>query len=259
MSLTREAYERIRSAIVSGGLQFGEQLSETQIANALGMSKAPVRAAFMELRDKGLVTIVPQSGTYVVSPTAEDVSTASRFRALLENEALHEAMRRRPKEVVERLKEVIALMKPALANGDWHAYGNADNAYHQVFLDASGNRYLSRAHQLSATVLQALRSRLQHGGNFRERSFGEHIEMARFLEKGDVAAAAALMRTHILVINDSLDLFPLTAERIVRKDYSEVFAGQQVARDRTFPQLASTPSDRQIPLHASGAPAGDGT
>ena len=69
VSLTREAFERIREAIVSGALEFGEPLSETQIAKALGMSKAPVRAAFMELRDKGLVNIVPQSGTYVFSPT----------------------------------------------------------------------------------------------------------------------------------------------------------------------------------------------
>ena len=53
--MTSEAFERIRDAIVSGGLEFGEPLSETQIATALGMSKAPVRAAFIELRDKGLV------------------------------------------------------------------------------------------------------------------------------------------------------------------------------------------------------------
>jgi DNA-binding GntR family transcriptional regulator len=65
MSMTSEAFDRIRDAIVSGGLEFGEPLSETQIAKALGMSKAPVRAAFIELRDKGLVTVVPQSGTYV--------------------------------------------------------------------------------------------------------------------------------------------------------------------------------------------------
>ncbi len=49
MSLTKVALDRIRDAIVSGALEFGEQLSETQIAKALGMSKAPVRAAVIEL------------------------------------------------------------------------------------------------------------------------------------------------------------------------------------------------------------------
>jgi DNA-binding GntR family transcriptional regulator len=51
MSLTTDAFERVRDAIVSGGLDLGEPLSETQIAKALSMSKAPVRAAFIELRD----------------------------------------------------------------------------------------------------------------------------------------------------------------------------------------------------------------
>ena len=59
LSLTQEACERLRDAIVSGRFEFGERLSEEQIARALGMSKAPVRAAFMDLRDMGLVTIVP--------------------------------------------------------------------------------------------------------------------------------------------------------------------------------------------------------
>ena len=40
-----------------------------------------MRAAFMELRDKGMVNIIPQSGTYVFSPTEEDVHMLSSFRA----------------------------------------------------------------------------------------------------------------------------------------------------------------------------------
>jgi DNA-binding GntR family transcriptional regulator len=222
MSLTREAFDRIKDAIVSGALEFGEQLSETQIANALGMSKAPVRAAFIELKDKGLVSIVPQSGTYVFSPTAEDVRTMSHFRALLENEALREAMKRRPAVVVARLEEVISRMDRALAAGDVGAYGRADNAYHQAILEESGNRYMAKAHQLTAAALEALRSRLQRGG-FRERSYGEHIEMARLLRDGKLDEAAHLLRLHILVINDSLDLLPLTPAKVTRKDYAEVF------------------------------------
>jgi DNA-binding GntR family transcriptional regulator len=222
MSLTREAFERIREAIVSGALEFGEQLSETQIAGALGMSKAPVRAAFIELKDKGLVNIVPQSGTYVFSPTAEDVRTLSHFRALLENEALREATKHRANELVAGLKQVVARMEQALAEKDWAAYGKADNAYHLAILEASGNSYLVRAHQISATALEALRARLQRGG-FRERSFDEHVEMATLLATGKVGEAARLLRTHILVINDSLDLLPLTPSKVARKDYADVF------------------------------------
>ena len=150
MSLTRSAFERIRDAIVSGRLEFGEHFSETQIAKALGMSKAPVRAAFMELRDKGLVTIVPQSGTYVFSPTEEDVRTLSHFRGLLENEAVREAIKRNPASLLAKLDEAIFRMKRAMAAQDWEMYRKADSFYHLAFLEECDNRYLLNAYHLAA-------------------------------------------------------------------------------------------------------------
>jgi DNA-binding GntR family transcriptional regulator len=208
MSLTEKAYQRIRGAIVEGDLAFGEQLSETQIGKALGMSKAPVRAAFIRLKDKGLVNIVPQSGTYVFSPTAEDVRGLSHLRAVLENEALHEAMKHRPARLLERLDAALADMKKAIAAKDWSAYGSADNDYHRAIIEESGNPYLAQAYYLGAAALEALRVRLQAGG-LRERSIGEHIEMAKLLRARQVEKAARLLQLHILVINDSLDVLPL--------------------------------------------------
>ncbi len=235
MSLTKEALDRIRDAIVSGALEFGEQLSETQIAKALGMSKAPVRAAFIELKDKGLVTIVPQSGTYVFSPTAEDVRTLSHFRALLENEALREAMKTRSVQLLARLDDAIGRMRRALNAKNFEAYGKADNGYHIAILEESGNRYLLNAYYLGATALEALRVRLQKSGGFRERSFDEHVEMADLLRDGKIEEAERLMRSHILVINDSLATLPLTPksprrEATAPRNYAEVF-GRAPHRD----------------------------
>lgn len=213
MSLTRQAFDRIRDAIVSGDLEFGEQLSETQFATALGMSKAPVRAAFMDLRDKGLVNIVPQSGTYVISPTAEDVRTLSHFRALLEDDSVQEAMKLRPDTLLAKLDDSVARMKTSMAAKDWDIYRKADSAFHLAFLEESGNQYMLRAYHLGATVLEALRVRLQRGGKFRDQSFGEHIDIAGMLRAGDIDGARALLRSHILVINDSLDTLPLVPGR----------------------------------------------
>lgn len=222
MSMTTEAYERIRDAIVSGALEFGEPLSETQIATALGMSKAPVRAAFIELRDKGLVTVVPQSGTYVFSPTADDVRTMSHFRALLEDDAMREAVRRNPDNVQRRLREAIAGMRKAIAAADWDAYRRHDSAYHFAFLEESGNRFMEKAYLLTSTALEALRVRLQRGaGNFRVRSFNEHVTMADDLRSGEIDKAATLLRYHILVINEWVDTLALGGERTSRKDKSD--------------------------------------
>jgi DNA-binding GntR family transcriptional regulator len=218
MSLTRDAFERIRDAIVSGGLEFGEHLSETQIANALGISKAPVRAAFMELKDKGLVTIVPQSGTYVFSPSPEDVRLLSHLRSLLEEEAVHQAMALQPGPLFAKLDDAITRMERARATNNWEIYRKADSSFHLALLEESGNRYLMNAYLLGAAALEALRVRLQSGqNNLREQSFREHIDMARLLRAGKIADVCAILRRHILIINDSLHTFPLNPQKGSRK------------------------------------------
>jgi DNA-binding GntR family transcriptional regulator len=261
VSLTREAFERIREAIVSGALEFGEPLSETQIAKALGMSKAPVRAAFMELRDKGMVNIIPQSGTYVFSPTEEDVRMLSSFRALLEEEAVRVANKRNGPHLWVRLDEAIVRMRRAVAIKDWDAYRKADSAFHHAFLEESENRYLLNAYYLGAPALEALRVRLQSGlNNFRERSFNEHIEIASLLRAGEVDGACGILRTHILIINDSLHTFPLNPQKGSRREksaarnYGTIFSGTHVsdglfAGDKTVrPTVARKSSRTYSPL-----------
>ena len=248
MSLTREAFRRIREAIVSGALEFGEPLSETQIAKALGMSKAPVRAAFMELRDKGMVNIIPQSGTYVLSPTEEDVRMLSSFRALLEDEAMRVANKRNGPRLWVRLDEAVVRMRRAGATKDWDAYRRADSAFHHAFLEESENRYLLNAYHLGAPALEALRVRLQGGqNNFRERSFNEHVDIAGLLRAGEVDNARAILRTHILIINDSLHTFPLNPQKTSRKgkptarNYKDVFNRAQVGNRLSGDENASRP------------------
>ncbi len=207
MSLTQKACEQIRRAIVTGGFEFGERLSEVQVARALGMSKAPVRAAFIELRDMGLVTIVPQAGTYVFTPTSGDVAEMSGFRAMLEDEALRMAMDFAPEAVTRGLTSAIERMTEAIDTDKWHLYSEADSAFHMVLLQQAGNKYLEKAYGLTATALEALRARLQSGeGDFWKRSYSEHIQIRDALAVGDVESVRPILREHILIINRSLEI-----------------------------------------------------
>lgn len=230
MSMTTEAFMRIRDAIVSGGLELGEHLSESQIAAALGMSKAPVRAAFIELRDKGLVTVVPQSGTYVFSPSPEDVRAMSEYRVLLETRALRDAMGLAAQAALGGMEAAVELMRIALPAEDWDGYRRADNAFHLAFLERCGNPYILRAHDLTSSALEALRVRLQGGvGNFRMRSFDEHLEMIALLRAERVEFALEVLSRHIMIINEWVNTTPLNATRGSRKekggdrDYAKVF------------------------------------
>ena len=230
VSLSKLAFTRIRDAIVSGDLAFGERLSEVQIAEALEMSKAPVRTAFLELRDRRLVTIVPQAGTYVFSPSrevypydsnaiefcqgtfsemeGEDVYEMSSFRAILETAGMRLSLQAARATVLDTLATTIPRMEKALGEGNWKDYEAADMEYHLAFINNSGNSYLPQAYDLTAPAIKALRVRLQAGtGAYRKQSFGEHKQILRHLEAGDPDQAAEALRAHIMVINEAkLDL-----------------------------------------------------
>lgn len=199
MSLTKEATMRIREAIVSGRLAFGEPLSEVQLAAAFGMSKAPVRAALIELREKGLVTIAPQAGTLVCSPTAEDITELSSFRCLIETEAMRRALSLHPDELFARLNDAVGQMAQARKHGSSTAYITADTAYHQAFIVLSDNRYLGHAYDLISGIVEALRVRLFNAGQmYRQQSFADHVEILRALRRHDIDAAVHIIDDHVM-------------------------------------------------------------
>jgi DNA-binding GntR family transcriptional regulator len=116
-SLTELAQERIRNLIVTGAFELGEQLSEVQLANRLGISKTPVREALLQLRHGGLVEIHPQRGTFVFTLDESGVDQVCQFRTVIECEALTEAMKRRPAQLLRALDSCLADLERAAAQG----------------------------------------------------------------------------------------------------------------------------------------------
>ena len=78
----------IRSRITTGRLALGARISDKQLAAELDVSRTPVREALVQLQSEGLVVMRPQSGTFVVDLTIEDVRQICATRAILEAGAL---------------------------------------------------------------------------------------------------------------------------------------------------------------------------
>jgi len=152
--------------------------------------------------------------------------------------------------MLAKLDEATQRMESAIAIRDWDVYRKADSAFHLAFLEESDNRYLLNAYHLGAAALEALRVRLQRGqNNFRERSFNEHLEIVALLRAGEVDDACALLRTHILIINDSLHTFPLNPHKGSRKDhprnYADIFS-------EVMPSDVPDPNEDHQPRAAAG-------
>jgi DNA-binding GntR family transcriptional regulator len=126
-SLTDLAVDRIRNAIVTGPLQFGEAISESAIAGMLGMSKTPVREALLRLKLEGLVVIHPQRGTFVFQLDETEVTHICQFRSMIECEALADAMKNGHAALVTALDARLDDMAAAFQRADHTAFPRLDN------------------------------------------------------------------------------------------------------------------------------------
>jgi len=196
-SLTELVTETLRDWIVRGELDLGSHLSEVRIANDLEVSRTPVREAFNRLEIEGLLTVKPQRGTFVFCLEPEELAKLCDARVCLETTALASAIRSNPDLLSKRLSECAAQMTDARARDDVSAYLGLDTAFHQHFLDCSGNRFLNDAYQTIAPKMAALRNRLGRHPDHMAKSYREHLELVEAVKGRDIDRALEILKWHI--------------------------------------------------------------
>jgi DNA-binding GntR family transcriptional regulator len=191
--LTDVVGERIRDAIVTGDLQLGEQVSEAQLAARMGVSKTPVREALVRLQSQGLVVIHPQRGTFVFTLSPQELTHLLQFRAMVETEALREAMQAHPGELLQRMSQCVKDMKAAERAKDLPALARIDMRFHLAFFECCDNQYLRASYELLRHQLTALRHRSPISN-----AVSSHQVLVDAVEDRDPKKAAALLRGHVL-------------------------------------------------------------
>ncbi|WP_425100213.1 GntR family transcriptional regulator [Tropicibacter sp. S64] len=206
-TLTEIVIERLREAIIEGQYTFGENISEDKLAAAFGVSRTPVRDALSALQFTGLVTVRPKRGSFVFSPTTEEVAEICDYRLMLEREALRLAMQKSAAPFLDALDHSIGQMRERMEAGDEYGYVRLDTEFHNLFFDFCGNSLVQNAFHLVeariATIRTALNARFKQR---REASFDQHVEIVEGLRAGDWARVDAVLGNHITSIrSDAID------------------------------------------------------
>lgn len=191
--LTDLAYDRLREGIVTGELKLGEQVSEAQLAQRLGISKTPVREALVRLKMEGLVDIYPQRGTFVFKLTPEQVGQLCRYRAMIETAALREAATSNRAELIRGIRKHLAEMAAAEKAGDVNRLSRIDMNFHHEFLACCPNPYLRSAYDLIRYQLIALRHRSPIANMLES-----HQPLLAALEANQVDRACEMLHEHVL-------------------------------------------------------------
>ncbi|WP_237214594.1 GntR family transcriptional regulator [Falsiroseomonas oryziterrae] len=199
----------LRARIFTGALRAGDRLAEIPLAEALGMSRTPVRLALAELQAEGLAVPAPGGGFAVRAFTAREIDDAIALRGQLEGMAARlVAEHGVPRGLSRRLHDALEAGDAALARGvldaaATEAYAAMNGALHAAIVEAAGNAALSRAlAMVEALPFAGANALVPAAGGGAQRlalmvfAHRQHHLLVEALEAGQGSRAEALAREH---------------------------------------------------------------
>lgn len=209
LSAAEIAYADLKARILDGELAGGEMVSEGSIADALGMSRTPVREAFLRLQAEGWMRLYPKRGALVIEVRPHELEDVVEARVLIETDAVRRLVRDsdRAATIIERLTAVIERQRAAYVAGDLAALADTDAAFHATIVEAGGNALLADFFTSLSDRQRRMAARsLWRRDDRTEQVLVDHELLIRLIDDGEADAFEMALARHIR--NTHRDLLP---------------------------------------------------
>ena len=199
VSSAARAYEVAKERLLNGRYGPGTLLSENELARELGISRTPVREAFLQLEAEDLLALYPRRGALVrpISPSeAEDVLEA---RLLIESHCAARVAADRG-EVAAALRASVAEQERALREGGVGGtpFVIADREFHRLIVAGNGNELLTRQYDALRDRQQRIAVTAVARDPSRVAGFiAQHAGIAEAIEQHDPESAAERIAAHL--------------------------------------------------------------
>jgi DNA-binding GntR family transcriptional regulator len=202
--LVPQLVQFLRQAIIELRLKPGEGISEKDVAARFGVSRQPVREAFIMLAEAGLVQIWPSRGTFVVKISVSEVLDARFVREAVECALARTAASLIDEPALARLETLLRHQRAAASRADHPGFHALDEEFHREIA-----RVVDSGHAIG--VVEAARARTDRvrflslpGATPLARLIAQHEAIVVALARRDSAAAEAAMSVHLREILDAL-------------------------------------------------------
>jgi DNA-binding GntR family transcriptional regulator len=199
-TLSEKAYEVIREAIILNRIRPGETLAEEPLAERLGISRTPIKAALRRMVFERIAEVNEKNSIVVSDVTEKDVAEVTVVRTALETLAISLIGSVGPGRLAA-LKDVCARQEKAIADRDTGEYIKIDFEFHAQVAGLSGNAFLCDMIQkanLTTNRFLVLSGTLP---KYMRVASLEHERIVGCLERGDLPGAQEAMRMHVSNVN----------------------------------------------------------
>jgi len=201
---TRHAVSVLRAALVAGDLAPGQRLVEADLAGSLGVNRASVRAALLDLSADGLVERIPHRGARVRVVSVEEAVAITECRMVLEGLCAAKAAERADEEQLDVLRALGGRLRAAVAAGDPVAYSTLNRELHRLVREYSGQSPASALlDRLNGQIVRHQFQLALRAGR-PQVSLPEHLEIIDAITARDPGRAEAAARAHLASVITAL-------------------------------------------------------
>lgn len=204
-TMASAAAEEVRRRILDETYAPGVQLKQDILARELGMSRIPVREAFLILEKEGLIKVFPHRGAIVAALTFDEIDELFTMRILLEPHLLERSAPKLTAGDFEGLWAIQDDYREALSGGDIAEWNDLNKQFHMMLYRHAGSPRIAETVQ-NLLIECDIHTRMQLVSieGDRERAVAEHGSLLRLCEAGQFAAATDLLRAHLDYIRTGL-------------------------------------------------------
>ncbi len=219
-SANEAIYLNLLTAIMEHRLLAGTKLVEERLCEVTGASRARIRQVFARLAHEKLVTLVPNRGAFIASPTVEEARQVFQARRVVEPELAAVLARQATAAKIRGMRRHVQEEDHARTRGDRAAVIRLSGEFHILLAEIAGNAILEKLIR-EMVSLTCLIITLYDRPGAPACPEHEHRNLIDAIERRDAASAAALMTEHLLHIEGSLDL---TVRDSGVPDFHSIFA-----------------------------------
>lgn len=196
------AYHQLLNWIIDGTLQPEEKLNDIELAQALGVSRTPIRESLQLLESQGFVTMQPGRATQVTPVQKDDINHLLPPLASLQALATELAAPHMTDEIIAELESTNQQFADALKAKNFTEALRIDEQFHQLIIDTANNPYISQI----VEMLQAHVRRLFYSEKIilRESSIETHAKLIALYKAKQTEELASLMTDNWLYTLEEL-------------------------------------------------------
>ncbi|WP_028245996.1 GntR family transcriptional regulator [Pseudoclavibacter soli] len=197
-------YAHLKDQIILGQIVGNALLSEGEIAEQLGVSRTPVREAFLRLQAEGWMRLYPKRGALVLGIDPREGVEILQARTLIEDWAARRisALPDARAHLLEELRATLEQQSEALTGEpDMPAFTVADLHFHQLIVAAADNSILTAVYQQLSDRQRRMTSQAVVGLDKAHRVLAHHHKLLEALESASPDEFAAVLQQHFAEIH----------------------------------------------------------